>query len=159
MELTINKIYSDPGIIYLPGLVAFSITFASIGLKHIRRRGYDGIIYLILALFFLAAHAYLVVEHPFRIFPGTVLDGIEFFKWIELILAPTVIFIFLLSGVYAFIRTTFREGLVKLFFGLTLYCFLYMLGVSWPIDAKAALTFIWLIMLFVVEIKGMAERT
>jgi len=143
---------------YLPGFVAFSISFASVGLKQIKQKGYDGIIYLIIALFFMAAHAYFLIEQPFRIFPGSVLDGINFIKWIELVLAPPVILVFLLSGLYAFVKSAFKEGLVKIFFGLTLFCFLYMLGSAWPLSVKAALTVFWLILLFVVEIKGTPER-
>ena len=158
MELTFDKIYSDFGTLYLPGFVAFSISFASVGLKQIKQKGYDGIIYLIIAIFFIAAHAFFLIEHPFRILPGSVLDGIEFIKWIELVLAPPVILVFLISGLFAFIKTAVNEALVKIFFGLTLYCFLYMLGDTWPLNAKAALTVIWLILLFMVELKETPER-
>ncbi|MBN1211126.1 MAG: hypothetical protein JXA92_00985 [candidate division Zixibacteria bacterium] len=158
MELTFDKIYSDLGTLYLPGFVVFSISFASFGIRQIKQKGLDGIIYLIIALFFIAAHAYFLIEHPFRIFPGSVLDGISFIKWIELILAPPVILVFLISGLYAFIKTAFKEGLEKIFFGLTLYCFLYMLGGAWPLNIKAALAVIWLILFFGVEIKGTPER-
>ena len=41
---------------------------------------------------------------------------------------------------------------VKVFFGLTLLCYLYMVGQSWPIDVKGILTIIWLTMLFKTEL-------
>ena len=42
-------------------------------------------------------------------------------------------------------------GLIKMFFGLTLFCFLYMLGESWPTDIKIILSGIWLLILFKTE--------
>jgi hypothetical protein len=44
-----------------------------------------------------------------------------------------------------------HDGLVKLFFGLTLLCYLYILGANWPLDIRAVLTLVWLGFFFKTE--------
>ncbi|MDD5424926.1 MAG: hypothetical protein PHN52_00350 [candidate division Zixibacteria bacterium] len=159
MELSFHKIYSDCSYLFLPGLVAVSFSFTSAGLRHIRQKGYEGIVYFILALFFMVAHACFIFEIPCRFFPVSALTGISLGKWTDLILVPALLFTYILSGIYAFIRTSFNEGLIKIFFGLTLYCYLFMLGINWPENFRIGLVFIWFLFFIIIEIRTAGKKS
>jgi len=60
--------------------------------------------------------------------------------------------LFLARGLFNFARYESYDGLVKLFFGLTLFCFVFMLGSNWPLDVRAILALIWVAVFFKVEL-------
>lgn len=159
MELTFQKIYSDCSYLILPGFIAVSFSFTSAGLRHLRHKGYEGIVYFILALFFMVAHACFIFEIPCRFFPVSALTGISLGKWTDLILIPALLITFILSGLYAFIRTYFNEGLLKIFFGLTLYCYLFMLDINWPENFRIGLVFIWFLFFIIIEIRTAGKKS
>ena len=157
MELTLDRIYFNLSNLYLPGFIAVSITFASVGIKELKGRGFDAFVYFVISLFFIAAHFYFLFDHALRLPIGSGFINIDIYLWLELFLAPVTITVFILRGLFGFIKTNFRNGMIKIFFGLTLFCYLYMLGSGWPVEIKCALSLFWLVILFSLEIKPVKE--
>lgn len=159
MELSFDHVYmNNLSNLFLPGFVAVSISFASAGLKGLKSRESDSLIYILISLFFIAAHFYFLFDHALRLPFGSAFVNVSAFAWFEYLLAPTTILVFLLSGIFAFYKTRFKNGLIRIFFGLTLYCYFYMLDIDWPIQAKAALVLLWLMVLFYLEIRPVEEK-
>jgi len=72
-------------------------------------------------------------------------------KWLVFIFAPALVALFLTSGAYWYAKEGMLEALPRLFFGLTLLCLLYMLGVDWPLEFRGLLSFTWAVLLLATE--------
>ena len=152
MEHSIVEIFADGSRLQLSGLIGLALFFLIVGFREIRDEQPEGYLYLTLSLFFLGIHAFFLTNLPNDgLWEGS-FPQFGFWTWLVLLLAPALITLFLLRGVFGFFAARSREGLVKVFFGLTLLCYLYMVGQSWPIDVKGILTIIWLTMLFKTEL-------
>lgn len=157
MEQNFDRIYLSLSNFFLPGFVAVSLSFASIGLKELKNRGFEGLVYILLSLFFIAVHFYFLLNQSFGLPFSSGLINVNAYSWLKLCLAPVTVLVFILLGLYNIIKTSFKNGLIKIYFGLTLYCYLYMLGAGWPDGIKCSLTLFWLIVMFYLEMKPVAE--
>jgi len=157
MELTFDRIYFNLSNLFLPGFIAISLSFALVGIKELKSRGFDGLVYIVISLFFIAAHFYFLFDHALRLPIGSGFINIDTYLWLELFMAPVTITVFILQGLFGFIKTNFGNGMIKIFFGLTLFCYMYMLGAGWPIEIKCSMTLFWLVILFSLEIKPVVE--
>jgi len=79
-------------------------------------------------------------------------------KWLVFIFAPALVALFLTSGAYWYAKEGMGEALPRLFFGLTLLCLLYMLGVDWPLEFRGLLTFFWATFLLATEFPYSNEK-
>ncbi len=79
-------------------------------------------------------------------------------KWLVFIFAPALVALFLTSGAYWYAKEGMGEALPRLFFGLTLLCLLYMLGVDWSVQFKGLLSFFWGTFLFATEFPYLNEK-
>ena len=152
MEGSIQNLLNGSYTLQLYGFLAAALFFAMVGISELRNERLDGLLFIAMAGFFAVAHAFYLMQLP----PDSPLVGIisqaEIWKWLAFILAPVLIFLFLLFGLYSFVRYRFRDGLLKLFFGLTLLCYLYMVGQNWAIDVKGILTLTWTLIWLDVEL-------
>jgi len=79
-------------------------------------------------------------------------------KWLVFIFAPALVILFLTSGAYWYAKVGMAEALPRLFFGLTLLCLLYMLGVDWPLEYRGLLSFFWAAFLLATEFPYLNEK-
>lgn len=152
MESSIQHLLTGSYTLQLYGLLAAALFFAMIGIRELRDERLDGLLFLAMAGFFALAHLFYLLQLPVDSpLAGIVSQG-EIWKWLAFVLAPVLIFLYLMFGLYSFVRYRFRDGLLKLFFGLTLLCYLYMLGQYWAVDVKGILTLTWTLIWLDVEL-------
>jgi hypothetical protein len=143
MPVTLEHIFAEGASLLMTGLVATALFFLMAGLREIRNNQLQGLLFLTLALFFAGVHALYAVNLPADSPLARMLAGLGFWGWVGAIFAPALIGMYLVRGLVSFVLTHVRVGLIKLFFGLTLVCYLYMLGNTWPADVKGILIIIW----------------
>lgn len=143
MPLTLEYIFAEGAFLLMTGLVAIALFFLMAGLREIRDRQLPGLLFLSLALFFAGVHVLYAVNLPADSTVARMLADLGFWGWLGAIFAPALIGMYFVRGLVSFVLTHLRAGLIKLFFGLTLLCYLYMLGDAWPADVKGILIIIW----------------
>jgi len=149
---SLADIFANSTFYQLSGLAGLILLFIVIGIREVRNNCPEGYFYLAVAVFLAVAHAVLLdnalsssPELPF-------LANLNVWYWLVVLLAPALIVLFVVRAVVSFVTLDSREGLVKLFFGTTLLCYLYMIGVNWPADVRGILTVVWVGFLFKTEI-------
>ncbi len=153
MEATLLQIYANGSLIMLSGLVAAALFFVMVGLRELRDDQMEGLLYLILGLFFFGAHFYYLMNLPDPTPMGAQATLDRVWGWLSVIFAPALIGLFVLIGLFNFAVTQVKLGLTKLFFGVSLVAYLYLLGAGWAIDIKGILTVVWTMIWFNVELE------
>ena len=149
MDTGIIDIFAETSLFQLSGLIGLALFFALVGIREIRDERPEGSLFLMIAIFLTIAHAILLNN---LISTTETLGSLNSWSWLVSLLAPALIVLFLARGLFNFARYENSDGLVKLFFGLTLFCFVFMLGSNWPLDVRAILTLIWVVVLLKVEL-------
>ncbi|MBD3402179.1 hypothetical protein GF420_04735 [candidate division GN15 bacterium] len=143
IEQEILHTFSNTAYLLLVGGVAASLFFAMASFREFHAGHVEGYFYLLLSLFFMAGHfvfmANLPVNHPLETLHG----GLGVWGWLTHFLAPALIGLFVVLGLYRLMTASFQAGLVKVFFGLTLLCYLFMVGSHWPADVQGILTLVY----------------
>jgi hypothetical protein len=137
-----TDLFHHTAYLILFGSIAGALFFAMAGIRELVSRELQGIYYCVLAMFFTVIHFLYLANLPADL-PTSALINLSLWSWINLLVAPALIGLFILYGIFRLLSSSIRPGLVKLFFGLTLLCYLYMLGPHWPADVKGILTIVW----------------
>jgi hypothetical protein len=153
MEQPLEYIFAGSSFLILSGLVAAALFFAMAGLREIKESCLEGLLYLALSLFFVLAHFFLLFNTTSANCISHAVAQPDFWGWLISLLAPALIVLYLGFGLFSLLTARFREALVKTFFGLTLACYLYILGPHWPVDVRGILTLIWCGTWFDLELK------
>ena len=153
MEQPLEYIFTGSSFLILSGLVAAALFFAMAGLREIKESCLEGLLFLALSLFFALAHFFLLFNTTSANCISHAVAQPDFWGWLISLLAPALIVLYLGFGLFSLLAASFREALVKTFFGLTLACYLYMLGPHWPVDVRGILTLIWCGTWFNLELK------
>ncbi len=153
MEQTINNVFADGSYVMLTGLIAAALFFARTGLQELGDNVLEGVLYVALAIFFVCLHMFCLLNVAESSPLAAAISGLTFWEWSLLFLAPSVIVLFSMLGLWSSFAEHFRKGLVKLFFGLTLLCYLYLLGADWPADSRAILTLCYCGVWFNLELR------
>ena len=127
----------------LAGLLIMAILFARAGLRDLGSEFLEGFLFLALAVFFFSAHLYLLLDLSAQSSLGSLAAELDLWQWLALMYAPALVILFITMSAMNFFTRQHRTGLVKLFFGLTLICYLWMVGGHWPADCKGILTMIY----------------
>ena len=143
IEESINYLLANSNYYFLTGLIATALFFAMAGLKDLSRQLQEGLLYVAMAVLFFSYHLYLLYNIPVNSTIANINGDINFWVWLAALVSPALIALFLLSGVVSFLRSLYHSGLVKIFFGLTLLCYIYMLGQGWAADIKGIMTIIY----------------
>jgi len=152
MDHILTEIFADGAFVQVAALLGATLFFVTVGLIEVRQEHPEGFLYLTIALFFVTAHIACLVNLPTHLEAIGKETVFSIWDWLALLLAPALIALYLLRSVLDFVFSHSRKGLVKLFFGLTLLCYLYMLGTNWPIDIKGVMTLVWLSLFFKLEL-------
>ncbi len=151
MEHELTRIFTLNTSLYLSGLIAAALFFGMVGIRELQVKRLDGFLYLALSLFFFVAHFLYLFNLPDKTPIGSSENLDMFWQWLVSVFAPALIALYLVVGIYNFILAHVKLGLVKMFFGLSLICFLYLLGQNWAVDIKGILTVLWCLVWFDVE--------
>ncbi len=147
-----NGLLADWSFLLLCGMVTAALFFLMVGLRELRSLRLEGFLYLMLAIFFGSCHLYYLFNLPIDAPSAFWLSKISFWDWCVQIFAPALIVLFLLLGIVNFGFSRFKAGLIKIFFGLTLVCYLFMVGIAWPTDVKGVMAVVWSFIWFDVEL-------
>ncbi|MEW6411477.1 MAG: hypothetical protein AB1483_03280 [Candidatus Zixiibacteriota bacterium] len=155
MERNIEMMLSSNSALYLSTLLAAALFFLMVAIREVKKEHYEGFMYFPLALFFGAVHGFVLWYLPIDSPMATVMARFTVWNWAIYILAPALIMLFIVLGIFNFLRIDTRSAMVKIFFGLTLLCYMFMLGMDWAPDVKGIITLLYCWAWFEVEI-GMA---
>jgi hypothetical protein len=151
MTPSLNEIFADTTFWQLSGLVGLVLFFLLAGIRELRDDCPEGYLYLVIALFLAIGHA-VMLQNALTCDPRVpALAQLNLWKWLVVLGAPALIAMFIVRALVSFVMSAGREALVKLFFGLTLLCFLYQVGTDWPTDIRGMLTIVWGGFLFKTE--------
>ncbi len=140
MEQELIKIFTDVTLLQLMALLAGSLFFAAVDFRVYQEDQFESVLYMALSVFFLIAHIFYLFSIP----PDYLHLNLQNpWYWFVSLLAPALIFLLLSFALFGFVTTHVWEGGIKLFFGLTLFCYLFMLGSHWPIDIRGILTIVY----------------
>lgn len=151
MSPSLVEIFADSTFYQLSGLAGLTLFFVLAGIRELRDDSPQGYLYMTIAIFLAIGHA-VVLENALTCDPRpAVFSHLDLWVWLVALLAPALIALFLIRSLVSFVLADAREALVKLFFGLTLLCYLYMLGNNWSVDVRGILTIVWIGFLFKTE--------
>jgi len=145
----INQIFADGAYFQLTALLTGALFFAMVGIREMKNENLYGYLFAAISIFFLAIHAFFLLSLPDAVSP---LNNLDFWPWLIAFFAPALITLYLVFGFFNMLMDKVRLGIVKIFFGLTLLCYLFMLGGSWPLDVKGIIVMIWCGLWFDVEL-------
>lgn len=145
----ITQIFTDAAYFQLSALLAGGLFFFMVGLRELTDEQFYGYFFGALGFFFFCLHAVFLFSLPAASSP---LQHITVWQWLIAFMAPALIALFLLFGFFNMLMSHVRAGMVKVFFGLTLLCYLFMLGGNWPSDVRGILVLIWSMVWFDVEL-------
>jgi hypothetical protein len=151
MTRPLTEIIADSAFFQLSGLLGLGLLFVLLGLRELQEDRPEGYLYLMIAIFMAVAHAVLLDNFISSTPALTVLGPVNIWLWLVFLFAPALIALFVLRSLVNFALYQGRDGLFKLFFGLTLLCFVFMLGDQWPIDVRGTLIIIWIAFFFKTE--------
>jgi len=129
-------------------LMAVCLHLVIHAVKDLRQGHPEGFLYLTLAIF-LGVGQFVAFEASTEMQTS---ERSMILPWAFKVFIPALLSLFFFRSLVAFALGKGREGLVKTFFGVTLVCFLYMLGDAWPVDVKLILACLWIFFLFKSEL-------
>ncbi|MBI5266545.1 MAG: hypothetical protein HY851_04850 [candidate division Zixibacteria bacterium] len=143
MTETLSDIVTRNALVHLVALLAGSLFLLVTGLRALRRENPEGFLYLTLALFLFLVHVFYISNFPDDSPVINPFADWSAWNWLVVLGAPSLILLYLTLGTYHLLALRVRQGIYGLFFGLTLLCFVYMIGGQWPTDVKGAVTLTW----------------
>ena len=151
MEHAIDIMLSSNSFFLLVGLLATALFFIMVAVRELANDHMEGLMYIPLSLFFGVAHGFYLYHLPIDSTLSILMADLNVWTWTTYILAPSMIVLFLILGAFCLLRANITVAMVKIFFGLTLLCYLFMLGMDWPADVKGIITFVYCLTWFHLE--------
>ncbi len=152
MTESLLDIFTHSAIVHVTALVAAFLFFLMAGLRSVKNREPEGFLFFTLALFFFLIHLFYIANLPDDSPMANPFRNWSVWNWMVVLATPALIVLYLVLGAVRCVLSRFHQGLYGIFFGLTLLCYVYLLGGNWPADAKAILTLIWGITWFNLEL-------
>jgi len=151
MDQQLASIFANLSSLLLVGALVAALFFAGAGLRELKSGFLQGLLFVGTALFFVAAHLYYLSNIPEGTRFAAAVGDLDFWEWGAMLLAPALIVIYLLKGILELALSARQAALTRIFFGLTLMCFVYMVGRTWPPDVKTILTAFYGLVWFEIE--------
>jgi len=145
----ISQIFAEAAYFQLTALLTGALFFGMVGLRELRNENLNGYLFAAISIFFLAIHAFFLLNLTPT---ATLLNNLGFWEWLVAFFAPALITLYLVFGFFNMLMAKISTGMVKIFFGLTLLCYLFMLGGNWPLDARGIIVLVWSGLWFDVEL-------
>ncbi len=143
----------DFNFITLVLMLSASLFFLMVGSRSLKKESMEGLLFLTLSLFFAVTHFFYLYNLPISSPLSFILSTYIFWSWLTNLFAPALIVLFITFGLSNFVLDYIKVGLIKLFFGLTLLCFIFMIGNSWAFDIRGFITLFFCIAWFEVEFR------
>ncbi|RKX27251.1 MAG: hypothetical protein DRP46_10085 [Candidatus Zixiibacteriota bacterium] len=159
MEILIGNPLGGKVCYYLAGLIAAALFFAMTGIKELKIKRFEGIIYLALSVFFIFAHVLFFISSGAEYQILSYISHLSITGWMVALFAPALIFLYLLFGLFNCVSLRISEGIIKIFIGVAMMTILYSLGVGWPDLIKIPLILISLIVWFGIELSAVEETS
>jgi len=134
-------------------MLSASLFFLMAGIRSLKYNCMEGLLYIALSLFFSVAHFFYIYNLPIDTELSFMLSNNQIWSWLTNIFAPTLIFLFISFGIVNFVLDYFRIGMIKIFFGLTLLCYIFMIGNNWAFDIRGIITLCFCLAWFEVELR------
>ena len=143
----------DMNFITLVLMLSASLFFLMVGVRSLKKESVEGLLFLTLFLFFAVAHFFYLYNLPINSPLTFMLSRNIFWSWLTNLFAPALIVLFITFGLSNFVLDYIKVGLIKLFFGLTLLCYVFMIGNNWAFDIRGFITIFFFIAWFEVEFR------
>ncbi|PKK82091.1 MAG: hypothetical protein CVT49_15540 [candidate division Zixibacteria bacterium HGW-Zixibacteria-1] len=157
MDILTNSPFEFKVFVYLSGLIAAALFFTMAGIRDLRTRRFEGFLYITLAAFFIFAHLIFIMSSGDESSILGYINNISLTGWIIILFAPALISLYVLFGLFNFIRLRFFEGFIKIFIGTAMVILLYTLGHDWPELVKVLVILICSIVWFNFELSTVEE--
>ena len=138
---------------FLCVLLIAALFFMTLGIRKLRKKHYEGFLYLLVTLFLVMVHIFYLISIPLDNELSYLTAQMNLWYWSVLMLAPSLIFLFIFFSFMNFVMNRYNIGAFNLFFGLSLLCFLFILGSDWPLVLKGVITFGFTFLYFKTEIR------
>lgn len=137
-------------------MLAASLFFLMAGIRSMKNVCLEGLLYFTLSAFFIIVHFFylhnLSIDSPISF----LLSQNMFWSWLSTLFAPALILLFISFGLVNFTLDYFKVGMLKIFFGLTLLCYIFMLGSCWAFDVRGIIAILFGFIWFEVELRTAA---
>nr|MBN2276477.1 hypothetical protein [candidate division Zixibacteria bacterium] len=157
MDILLGNFFSFNSFLYLTGLIAAAFFFAMVGIRELKSDRHEGLVYVALAIFFIAAHVIMLFSNfssktisDFNLMPGA-------WEWLILLLGPALVTLYILFGLFSFVKLHVGEAILKIGLGVSLIGILYFAGLEWPQEVRAMLVIIFGITWFGIELRTVGE--
>jgi hypothetical protein len=137
MDQQLAAIFTSTSLLLLIGGLTAALFFLGVGLREIKSGVVEGLLYLSMSIFFVASHFLYLANIPDSSRFAAMVADLNLWEWVTTMFVPALIAMFLARSICDLARLQHRPALTRMFFGLTLLCFIYMIGAAWPEDAKA----------------------
>jgi len=152
MTESLLDIFAHSAVAHVSALVAVFLFFLMAGLRSLKNQEPKGFLFFTLALFFFLIHLFYIANSPDDSSAADPFRDWSIWNWIVVLATPALIVLYLVLGAIHCVLFRFHRGLYRIFFGMTLLCYVYMVGGQWPVDARAILTLIWGVTWFNLEL-------
>ena len=142
---------------FLTGLIAAALFFIVYGVRELKMRRFEGILYIAMAGFFLFANILFIISSGSHYSLLGYISQITVTGWMIILFAPALIFLYLAFGLFNFARYQFTEGTIKIFIGVAMVVLLYSLGQDWHELVKVSLIVISSVVWFSIELTAVEE--
>ena len=143
---------TDINYIVLVLMLSASLFFLMAGIRSLRNACFEGLLFVAVALFFVVAHIFYLNNLPISSEVSFLIRRFDIWVWLTYLFAPSLIVLFISFGIVNFFLDYFQFGLIKIFFGMTLLCYLFMIGNTWPFDVRGIITILFSFAWFEVEL-------
>jgi hypothetical protein len=156
-NLLFGHLFDSGRFFFLAGLIAASMFFILVGIRYLKLRRVEGLMFLAMAVFFIVANvAFLLTESA-----GTIISGIRLnfsiWNWMAVLMGPAVVILYLSFGIYSLFKFELNEAILKTILAVALIMILYTVGFNWPTVVKAGCVVLFGIGWFVLELKAVRE--
>lgn len=156
-NLLFGHLFDSGRFFFLAGLIAASMFFILVGIRYLKIRRVEGLMFLAMAIFFFVANvAFLLTESA-----GTIISGIRLnfsiWNWMAVLMGPAVVILYLSFGIYSLFKFEVSEAILKTILAIALIMILYTVGFNWPTMVKAGCVALFGIGWFTLELKAVRE--
>ena len=149
VDLQLFDIFLNSIPLHLVILLSGSLFFFTIAIRDLKSGVMQGVLSLAFAFFLGAGHLTYLLNLPEE--SGYGISTVNLLNWTVNYLAPTMMILLTGRGLWNLIVATNPNGLVRLFWGVTLAGYLHFIGEMWPLDLKVSITAFYFVIYLIME--------
>lgn len=149
VDLQLFDIFLGSIPLHLVILLSGSLFFLTIAIRDLKNGIMQGVLSLAFAFFLGAGHLMYLLNLPEE--SGYGISTVNFLDWSVDYLVPTMIILLSSRGLWNLIISSNPNGLIRIFWGVTLAGYLYFIGEGWPLDLKVSITAFYFVVFLIME--------